>query len=76
MPLLAHQPTEARSSSVPRSRRGLGAIAAVGMLAWLYSRYVFLVIAVAYVSHGIIFYLVGLLRPSRNKTEVYEEFDH
>lgn len=51
-------------------------IAAVGMLAWLFSRQVFLIIAIAYVSHGIIFYLVGLLRPSKNKTEVYEEFDH
>lgn len=44
-------------------------IAAVGMLAWLYSRYVFLVIAAAYVSHGIIFYLVGLLRPSKKEAE-------
>lgn len=51
-------------------------IAAIGMLAWLYSRYVFLIIAVAYVSHGIIFYLIGLLRPSKKEVEVYEEFDH
>lgn len=51
-------------------------IAAMGMLAWLFSRYVFLVIAIAYVSHGIIFYIVGLLRPSKKTAEVYEEFDH
>lgn len=42
-------------------------IAAIGMLAWLYSRYVFLIMAVAYVSHGILFYLYGLLR--RNKSQ-------
>lgn len=51
-------------------------IAAVGMLAWLYSRYVFLTIAVAYVSHGVILYLINLLRPSKKgEPEVYEEFD-
>ncbi|MGI9037068.1 MAG: CDP-alcohol phosphatidyltransferase family protein [Pyrinomonadaceae bacterium] len=47
-------------------------IAAGGMLAWLYSRYVFLVIAVAYVSHGIIFYLLGLLRSSKRETAMRE----
>ncbi|MGI8468108.1 MAG: CDP-alcohol phosphatidyltransferase family protein [Pyrinomonadaceae bacterium] len=55
-------------------------IAAVGMLAWLYSRYVFLIIAAAYVSHGLIFYLTGLLRPSkkeaaRTDAELTEETD-
>src|SRR5262245_63875890 len=33
MPLLAHQPTEPGSSTVRRSRRGLGAVAGLGMLA-------------------------------------------
>ena len=47
-------------------------IAAVGMLAWLYSRYVFLIIATAYVSHGLLFYLVGLLRPSKKRGAAVE----
>jgi CDP-diacylglycerol---serine O-phosphatidyltransferase len=38
-------------------------IAGVGMLMWLYSRYVLLVLSVAYVSHGVIWYLIGLVRP-------------
>ncbi|HEX8638543.1 MAG TPA: hypothetical protein VF692_10810, partial [Pyrinomonadaceae bacterium] len=40
-------------------------IAAVGMLIWLYSKYVVLIIAVIYVSHGIFWHLAGLLRPRR-----------
>lgn len=36
-------------------------IAAVGMLIWLYSRYMLLILGVAYVSHGIIWYLLTLL---------------
>jgi CDP-diacylglycerol---serine O-phosphatidyltransferase len=36
-------------------------IAAVGMLIWLYSRYMLLILGVAYVSHGIIWYLLSLL---------------
>ncbi|HKP67845.1 MAG TPA: phosphatidylcholine/phosphatidylserine synthase [Pyrinomonadaceae bacterium] len=38
-------------------------IAAVGMLMWLYSQYVLLILSVAYVSHGILWYLVSMLRP-------------
>lgn len=43
-------------------------IAAVGMLIWLYSKYVLIIISVIYVSHGIIWYIAGLLKP-RRKTE-------
>jgi phosphatidylserine synthase len=42
-------------------------IAAVGMLIWLYSQYVVLILAVLYVSHGVIWHLVGLARPRRKK---------
>ncbi|MCA1621363.1 MAG: hypothetical protein LC795_19085 [Acidobacteria bacterium] len=34
-------------------------IAAVGMLVWLFSRYVLLAIVLAYVLHGILFRLVA-----------------
>ncbi len=37
-------------------------IAAIGMLMWLYSNYVLLILSVAYVSHGVIWYLLSLLR--------------
>lgn len=37
-------------------------IAAVGMLMWLYSNYVLLILSVAYVSHGVIWYVLSLLR--------------
>lgn len=49
-------------------------IAAFGMLLWLYSQYLLLFITAAYVSHGIIFYLVGLINPrkKRNAVEVTE----
>jgi CDP-diacylglycerol--serine O-phosphatidyltransferase len=40
-------------------------IAAIGMLMWLYSQYVLLILATLYVSHGIIWYLFSLLRPRR-----------
>jgi len=40
-------------------------VAAIGMLMWLYSRYVLLILSTAYVSHGVIWYLVSLLRPHR-----------
>jgi phosphatidylserine synthase len=40
-------------------------IAALGMLIWLYSRYILFAIAVTYVAHGVIWYLLNLLRPSR-----------
>jgi len=37
-------------------------IAAVGMLMWLYSNYVLLILSVAYVSHGVIWYVFSLVR--------------
>ena len=36
-------------------------IAAVGMLMWLYSNYVLLILSTAYVSHGVIWYIYSLL---------------
>jgi CDP-diacylglycerol--serine O-phosphatidyltransferase len=38
-------------------------IAAMGMSIWLYSRYALLVLSLAYVSHGVIWYVVTILRP-------------
>src|SRR5436305_6857263 len=38
-------------------------IAEVGMSIWLYSRYALLILAGIYVSHGVIWYLVSVLRP-------------
>jgi CDP-diacylglycerol--serine O-phosphatidyltransferase len=37
-------------------------IAAVGMLVWLYSQYVLLIVSTAYVSHGVIWYFFSLMR--------------
>ena len=37
-------------------------IAAVGMLIWLYSQYVLLILSGAYVAHGVIWYLFSLFR--------------
>lgn len=45
-------------------------IAAVGMLLWLYSQYVLLVLALAYVSHGIFWYVLNLFRSSKKIEEV------
>lgn len=42
-------------------------IAALGMLIWLYSRYMLFGIAAAYVAHGIVWYLAGLLSPKRKE---------
>lgn len=38
-------------------------IAAIGMSVWLYSRYALLILAAAYVSHGLVWYLISILRP-------------
>jgi CDP-diacylglycerol--serine O-phosphatidyltransferase len=43
-------------------------IAGIGMLIWLYSNYMLLILSGLYVSHGIIWHLAGLLRP-RKKME-------
>ena len=50
-----------------RSIRSILLIAGVGMLIWLYSRYVLLVIAAIYVLHGILFKLVSLTGIASNK---------
>jgi CDP-diacylglycerol--serine O-phosphatidyltransferase len=45
-------------------------IAAVGMLMFLYSKYMLLILSGAYVSHGILWYLLNFVRPrSRRSTE-------
>ena len=41
-------------------------IAALGMLVWLYSRYMLLGIATAYVAHGIIWYLLGFFSSKKS----------
>jgi CDP-diacylglycerol--serine O-phosphatidyltransferase len=45
-------------------------VAAVGMLIWLYSRYVLLIIVTVYVLHGLLFRLGGIFRrsPDKDKT--------
>jgi CDP-diacylglycerol--serine O-phosphatidyltransferase len=47
-------------------------VAAIGMLMWLYSQYVLLTLSVAYVSHGVIWYIVSSLRPRRTHDETEE----
>jgi CDP-diacylglycerol--serine O-phosphatidyltransferase len=38
-------------------------IAAIGMSIWLYSRYALLILSGVYVSHGVIWYLISVVRP-------------
>lgn len=45
-------------------------IGAIGMLIWLYSQYMLLAICVAYTSHGIIWYLFGLLSPRKKEPQI------
>lgn len=45
-------------------------IGAVAMLLWLYSQYMLLIFSVGYVSHGIIWYLLGLVSPKRKQAQV------
>lgn len=47
-------------------------VAAVGMLMWLYSQYVLLILALAYVSHGIIWYFFTLLTRSKTTADNVE----
>jgi CDP-diacylglycerol--serine O-phosphatidyltransferase len=42
-------------------------IGAMGMLTWLYSRYMLFGIAAAYVAHGIIWYLINFLSPKKRE---------
>ena len=50
-------------------------IAAIGMLIWLYSRYMLLILSGLYVSHGIIWYLAGLFRSSKRKEEATQAIE-
>lgn len=43
-------------------------IAAIGMLMWLYSRYVLLILSGVYVAHGIFWYLLTALRPRSRRS--------
>jgi CDP-diacylglycerol--serine O-phosphatidyltransferase len=45
-------------------------IGAVGMLIWLYSQYMLLIITASYALHGIIWYLLGLVSPKRREAKV------
>jgi len=45
-------------------------IAAIGMLVWIYSQYVLLILASLYVSHGIVWYLFGLLNPRKKAKQI------
>jgi CDP-diacylglycerol--serine O-phosphatidyltransferase len=42
-------------------------IAAIGMLIWLYSNYMLLILSGLFVSHGVIWYLFGILTPRRKE---------
>jgi hypothetical protein len=45
------------------------------MLIWLYSRYMLLILSGLYVSHGIIWYLLNLIRPSKRKEEAAQALE-
>lgn len=47
-------------------------IAAMGMLIWLFPQYMLFGIAITYVSHGIIWYLMSFLRPQKNAVDIQE----
>lgn len=51
------------------TKKAIILIAAVGMLVWLYSRYVLLLVIGLYVAHGVIFKLASFLRPRRQPSE-------
>ena len=50
-------------------------IAALGMLTWLYSRYMLLGFATAYVAHGIVWYLLSFLNPRKKGNPKYQPQD-
>lgn len=57
------------TASGKQSIRLILVIAAIGMLVLLFSRYMLFALAATYVSHGIVWYLLNLLRPSRRNKE-------
>lgn len=50
-------------------------IAAVGMMIWLYSQYVLLLITAAYVSYGLLNYLISFFRPKSRLQKQEEQID-
>lgn len=57
--------------NVGRGRKNLYLVlilGTIGMAIWLYSQYVLLALAITYVSHGVVWYLMNLLRP-HSRTE-------
>jgi len=54
--------------TVGTGRRNLYAvlvIAAIGMLMWLYSNYMLLILSIAYVSHGVLWYIFSISKPAK-----------
>ncbi len=47
-------------------------VGALGMLVWLFPQYMLFGIASTYVAHGIVWYLVGFLRPRKQRIEANE----
>jgi len=47
-------------------------VAALGMLVWLFPQYMLFGMASAYVAHGIVWYLIGFLRPRKQRIEANE----
>jgi len=45
-------------------------LVAIGMAIWLYSQYALLILSGLYVSHGIIWYILGLISPKRREKTV------
>jgi CDP-diacylglycerol--serine O-phosphatidyltransferase len=48
-------------------------IAAIGMLVFLYSKYMLLILSGAYVSHGLIWYAISVLRPRSKRSAEHSE---
>jgi len=44
-------------------------LAGIGMLVWLYSRYMLLILSGAYVAHGVLWYVTSLLRTRPSKVD-------
>ena len=57
------------TASGKQSVRLILVIAALGMLIFLFSRYMLFALAVTYVAHGVVWYLLNLLRPSHRQRE-------
>ncbi len=51
-------------------------VAALGMLLWLFPQYILFAIAVSYVAHGIIWYLLAFLRPRKRKIQIGENAEN